>query len=278
MEYCVQMRKTVWIIIINMLAITIISSCDTESSSTSEQLLDRAKSIAEVDPQGALLAIDSLHELYPRDIRSRRIADTLEWQIEFNEAEKNLPVLDSILREDSTRLHELSKEFNYSKIDQYQDYGNYEHKRFLTENNTWRCHLKSTVNDLGEIVFISYYSGKKEEHTGFTILADGFEKSINDAENISGFMDGGTYREFITINDSIENGMISFITNSNGNIMVRLNGENEHEYAMSTSDIEAFRETLELARLLQEINLYKMQTRKFSNKIELLSTRLGKTR
>lgn len=263
-------------IIIKTLIIILISSCGTEKASTPEQLLDRAKIMAEVDPQGALLTIDSLHELYPREIRSRRMADTIEWKIEYDEAIKNLPVLDSIISKDSLQLAELAKNFNYSKNEEYQDYGNYEHKRFRTENNTWRCYLKSTVNDLGDMVLISYYSGKKEEHNGFTVTAGEYEKSIRDAENVSGFMDGGTYREFITVNDSLENGMISFITSCDDGITVRLNGEKEHEYTMGSSDVEAFRETMELARLLQEINLYKMQIRKFRSKIELLGTRLEK--
>lgn len=263
-------------IITNALIITLISTCSTEKASTPEQLLSRAKVMAEDDPQGALLTIDSLHELYPREIRSRRMADTIEWQIEYNEAVKNLPVLDSIISNDSLRLAELTKSFNYSRDEEYQDYGNYEHKCFRTENNTWRCYLKSTVNDLGDIILISYYSGKKEEHNGFTVTAGEYEKSIRDAENVSGFMDGGTYREFITVNDSLENGIIGFITNSDGEVVVRLNGEKEHEYTMSNNDIEAFRETMELAELLQEINLYKMQIRKFRSKIELLGTRLGR--
>ena len=276
MESHVQMRKIALMICINILTIIIISSCGSEKAISPEQLLNRAKSMAEDDPQGALLTIDSLHELYPREIRSRRMADTIEWQIEYNEAIKNLPVLDSIISNDSLRLAELVKNFNYSKDEEYQDYGNYEHKRFRTENNTWRCYLKSTVNDMGDVVLISYYSGKKEEHNGFTVMAGEYERSIRDAENVSGFMDGGTYREFITVNDSLENGMIGFITSSDGGIVVRLNGEKEHEYTMGSNDIEAFRETMELAKLLQEINLYKMQIRKFRSKIELLGTRLGK--
>lgn len=276
MESHVQMRKIALMICINILTIIIISSCGSEKAISPEQLLDRAKSMAEDDPQGALLTIDSLHELYPREIRSRRMADTIEWQIEYNEAIKNLPVLDSIISNDSLRLAELVKNFNYSKDEEYQDYGNYEHKYFRTENNTWRCYLKSTVNDRGDVVLISYYSGKKEEHNGFTVMSGEYERSIRDAENVSGFMDGGTYREFITVNDSLENGMIGFITSSDGGIVVRLNGEKEHEYTMGSNDIEAFRETMELAKLLQEINLYKMQIRKFRSKIELLGTRLGK--
>lgn len=262
------------VIVINALIITTISSCSTEKASTPQQLLDRAKSLANVDPQGALLVIDSLHELYPKEIRSRRIADTIEWQIEFSEAEKNLPVLDSVLRNDSIRLHELSKKFYYSKIDQYQDYGTYEHRRFQTENNTGRCYIKPTVNDMGEIVLISYYSGKKEVHNGFTVIAGGYEKSIRDSENVSGFMDGGSYREFITTNDSVENGMTGFIAASEGEVTVRLLGEQEHEYQMSSNDVAAFRETVELAKLLQEMHIYNTQIIKFTKRIEQLGDRL----
>lgn len=261
---------------VNVLTIIIVSSCNTEKTSTPEQLLERAKYMATTDPQGALLVIDSLHECYPREIRSRRIADTIEWKIDFCEAEKNLPVLDSALRNDSTRLHELSKMFHYSKIDQYQDFGTYEHKRFQTENNAGRCYIKPTINDLGEIVLISYYSGKKEEHKGFTVMADGFEKSVRDSENISGFMDGGTYREFITASDSVDNGITGFIAGSEGEVSVRLFGEGEHEYKMSANDVAAFRETMELAKLLQEMRLYRIQVRKFTRKIEQLGERLGK--
>lgn len=270
------MRKTALMILVNILTIIIISSCGTEKASTPEQLLSRAKSMAEVDPQGALLAIDSLHELYPKEIRSRREADTLEWQIEYNEAVNNLPLLDSAIRNDSIRLDELTKNFRYSKIDEYQDYGNYEHKKFQTENNTWRCYLKTTINDLGEVVIISYYSGSKEEHVGFTVTAGEFEKSIHEAENVSGFMDGGSYREFITVNDSSENGMLEFIAGSDGDIKVRLIGEKEHEYSMGINDVVAFKESLELAKLLQEMNLYKKQQTKFTKKMELLGSRLGR--
>lgn len=270
------MRKTVLMIWVNTLTIIFIASCGTEKASTPEQLLERAKYMATMDPQGALLAIDSLHELYPKDIRSRRIADTIEWQIEFSEAEKNLPVLDSVLQNDSMRLQELSKQFYYSKIDQYQDFGTYEHRRFQTENNAGRCYIKPTVNDLGEIVLISYYSGRKEEHSGFTVIADGFEKSVRDSENISGFMDDGTYREFITISDSVDDGITGFIASSEGEVSVRLSGEDEYEYKMSANDVAAFRETMKLAKLLQEMKLYHIQIRKFNRKIEQLGERLEK--
>jgi len=274
MEYCVSMKKTVLMAIANALIIITILSCGVEQASTPEQLLSRAKSMAEADPQGALLVIDSLHEMYPKEIRSRREADTLEWQIEYNEAIKNLPVLDSMMTIDSIRLAELSKNFRYSKIDEYQDYGSYEHKRFQTENNAGRCYLKPTINEIGEIIIISYYSGKKEEHNGFTVRVGEYEKSVVETENISGFMDGSTYREFITISDSIDNGITGFIATSEESVRVRLNGEKEHEYEMGMNDVNAFKETVELAKLLQEMNLYNIQIRKFTKMMNLLEERL----
>jgi len=263
-------------IIVNVLIIIIMSSCASEKASTPEQLLDKAKNMAAVDPQGALLVIDSLHELYPREIRSRRIADTLEWNIELNEALKNIPVLDSILHEDSVRLQGLISNFNYSKIDDYQDYGIYEHRRFMTENNTGRCYLKATINEIGELVLISFYSGKKMEHNGLTVIVDGLEKHVSETDNVSGFMDGGTYREFITINDNVENGITGLIASCENDVTIRLEGENVHEYVMTKSDVQAFKETVEMAKLLQEMHLFNIQSAKFTNQIELLSTRLGK--
>lgn len=276
MEYYVQMRKTTLVIIINILTVTMICSCKMEQSSSPEQLLSRAKNIAEVDPQGALLVIDSLHELYPRDIRSRREADTIEWQIEMSEAQKNMPMLDSLLKADSTKLQELVKSFHYSKMDEYQDYGIYEHHRFMTENNTGRCYLKTTINEIGELVMISFYSGKEAAHSSFTVTVDGLEKHISETDNISGFTDGGTYREFITINDNIENGVTGLIASCESEVIIRLEGESSYEYTMTMGDIQAFKETMELAKLLQEMHLFQIQTSKFSNKIEILSTRLGK--
>lgn len=277
MEYYVSMKKIMSIALANMLIAITILSCTNEKACTPEKLLSKAKNMAEADPQGALLVIDSLHELYPKEIRSRRIADTLEWNIELTEAMKNLPVLDSMLREDSVKLQELTHNFNYSNIDEYQDLGIYEHHKFRTENNTDRCYLKTTINDFGELIFISYYSGKKAKHNIIVVNVDGFEKRINTTENISSYLDEGNYREFITINDSIDNGITVFIAGCENDVKVRLIGEEENdftEYAITKSHIQAFKETLELAKLLQEMHLFSLQTKKFSKKIELLNKRL----
>ena len=63
----------------------------------------------------ALVRIDSIHVRYRKDVAVRRMADTLRWDIEYRQAIKTLPVVDSTLTDLQARLPELTKPFRFIK-------------------------------------------------------------------------------------------------------------------------------------------------------------------
>lgn len=260
----------------SVLTLALVSCLSSEKSVTAENLLDNARKLEKNDPQAALLTLDSIHETFPRDIKSRRLADTIEWRIELAQAIITLPHVDSMLRTDSARLEELKVNFNYSPISDYQDIGTWEHRYFRTENNTHRNYLKPTVNDNGDIVLISFYVGRESMHTSMTVSIDGMERQSDVADDISSFIDNGVFHEFLSFNDNLTNGMVAYIADTEGEeVIITLNGDNPYSYEMLDRDREAFRETMSLAVLLREIHDFATQQHKFSRQIDLLNQRLN---
>lgn len=242
---------------------------------TASRLLGSARELEEKNPQAALLTLDSIHEIFPRDIPARRQADTIEWRIELRQAHKALPDLDSLLREDSTKLADYTANFSYQKNDNYQDVGLWEHRAFRTENNTHKCYLKPTINDRGEIVLISFYVGRECSHTGFTVTADGLEKSVNNIEDVTSFADGGQYHEFMSISDDVNSGLTAFLADCSAQeVQVTLHGDVETTYRLTERDLTAFSESHRLAVLLAEMNRFDMQRVKFTRQINMLSRRI----
>lgn len=262
---------------IAVLAAAALASCGANNKEVSaERLLSTARELEQTNPQAALLSLDSIHEIFPRDIPSRRQADTIEWRIELRQAHKALPGLDSMLRADSVRLADYTGNFAYRKDDNYQDIGLWEHKVFRTENNTHKCYLKPTVNDRGEVVLISFYVGRQCQHNGLTVTVDGYEKSVSNIEDVTSFNDGGQFHEFMSLNDDLNNGLTAFIAGANEeSAVVALHGDDETTYKLTKRDIEAFRECHSLAVLLSEMNQFSMQITKFDRQINMLTRRIG---
>lgn len=262
---------------IAVLAAAALASCGANNKEVSaERLLSTARELEQTNPQAALLSLDSIHEIFPRDIPSRRQADTIEWRIELRQAHKALPGLDSMLRADSVRLADYTGNFAYRKDDNYQDIGLWEHKVFRTENNTHKCYLKPTVNDRGEVVLISFYVGRQCQHNGLTVTVDGYEKSVSNIEDVTSFNDGGQFHEFMSLNDDLNNGLTAFIAGANEeSAVVALHGDDETTYKLTKRDIEAFRECHSLAVLLSEMNRFSMQITKFDRQINMLTRRIG---
>lgn len=258
-----------------VLAFFITSCTGSDKDVTAEDLLNNARKLEKQDPQAALLALDSIHETFPRDIKSRRQADTIEWRIELAQATISLPYVDSMLHVDSARLEGLKENFNYQPASDYQDIGTWEHRSFRTENNTHRNYLKPTVNDYGDIVLISFYVGREAVHTWMAISIDSMERHTGAADDVSSFNDGGTFHEFLSFNDNLEDGMTAYISDTEGEkVTVTLHGDSEHSYDINSRDRNAFRQTRELAVLLHEIHEFAIQQTKFSRQIELLNQRL----
>lgn len=259
-----------------VLIVSMLYSCNAgKEEVTAEGLLAHAREIEKSNPQGALLALDSIHELFRREVKVRRAADTVMWRIQVTQAKQSLPYVEEGLEEMSSKIEECGKGFSYSRDERYQDLGVWEHKKFRTENNTARNYLKASVNDHGEITLTSFYTGKECEHTSITVSVGGFDKSFNDLEDVTSFSHLGEFHEFISVSDDVENGVTSFIANGEGEAVVTLGGEKPTTYKISDKDREAFREVNELAVMLRDRYVLEQQKNKFTKQIEVLGQRLG---
>lgn len=262
--------------VVAVLIFSVLYSCNAgKEEVTAEGLLAHAREIEKSDPQGALLALDSIHELFRREVKVRRAADTVMWRIQVAQAKQSLPFVEEGLEEMSGKIEACAKNFAYSKDERYQDLGVWEHKKFRTENNTARNYLKACVNDHGEITITSFYVGKECEHTAMVVSVGGFDKSFNDLEDVTSFSHLGEFHEFISVSDEVENGVTSFIANGEGEAVVTLDGETKTTYKISEKDREAFKEVHELAVMLRDRYVLEQQQHKFTKQIEILGQRLG---
>ena len=84
-----------------------IASCKPSAHEMALAEIEKTKQfIAEKQDSAALNCIDSIHIRYRTDVAVRRMADTIRWDIEYRNAVKTLPTVDSLLADLQARLPE----------------------------------------------------------------------------------------------------------------------------------------------------------------------------
>ncbi|MCQ2329463.1 MAG: hypothetical protein MJZ93_02765 [Paludibacteraceae bacterium] len=251
-------------------------SCGGNEGLTAEELLSRATSVETIDPQQALLTLDSIHECFPRNVKMRRAADTVMWRIELALAMKSLPFVDSVISVKEKMLDVMSVNFVFSKDDLYQDLGVWEHRMFRTELNTSKNYLKPTVKENGEITMTSFYAGREETHDGIVVTVGEYAKKVTDIDGGTSFTDLGVFHEFLSITETTEDGLTKFIAEmegENATVSLLAAGDEKLKYSVSSRDVKAIRETYlfalevsDLWNLKRDREKFKMQIERYSNK------------
>ena len=237
--------------------------------------------ISENNLNAAKIEIDSLHLLYPRLVKKRKIAASFEDTIVVRENTRTLKYYEQILPKIQQTADSIQKNFKLEKDDSYQQYGNYVYKTQRTENNTDRNYLKAYVDENCDFYLISNYSGTKIEHIAIEVSGNNsFAQTdtilISNPANHS-FTDSGIRWETITFKNDAENGVASFISQfANMQLKVTLKGKKTYSYYLATSDKNAISASYHLWIVKKDILKIQKEIKKAALKIERIKNQANK--
>lgn len=275
-----MIKKLVYLLII----VSVLSSCNTKLSDkdAANQLLRQAKQLVEKNElNGAKIRIDSIHQQYPKELSTRKKANTLFNKIVLIEQRRNLIYLDSVVIVAQHESDSAVKNFVFEKEEKYQAIGNYVPRNLRTELNTRRTYLRAYVQENGELFFSSVYYGKKPIYHQSVKIAVGDTYIVSpsvpltDGNNHS-FEDEGERWETV-IYKGKENIAIAnfFAQNAEKKITVTLQGKSNYSFVLQQSDIKAIIESLHLSEFLSDLHRIKKEQIKTQRKILILEQRLS---
>ena len=220
--------------------------------------------------EAALLQIDSVHSLYPRQVAQRRQAKALKDTIVYLQSQQTLRYADSLLQPLLPEADKLLKEFRFEKNDSYEDHGQYVYRNLQTGWNTNRCFLQAYVSDDRKTLVKSYYYGSRQIHqTAVALNADGQDIEIqgkNHAFEVEG------WHEILTLEDEQALEVLNFISSHlNDRIRVTAQGDKPNAkavYYLTDNEKEALDKTYRLGLLMRDINQLEEQIRLATQRIE----------
>ena len=255
------------------IAVLCLSSCARQKQERAAQAhVDAAVQMVEQHRyEAALLQIDSVHSLYPKQVAQRRQAKALKDSIVYLQAQYTLRYADSLLQPLLPEADKLLKEFRYEKNDAYEDHGNYVYRTLQTGWNTNRCFLQAYVSDDRKTLVKSYYYGAKNIHQASVLLKAGEQMASQQGVNHAFEVEG--WHEILTIEGDQALEVLNFVSSHLAErIRVELYGETGSSakavYYIADSEKQALDRTYQLGLLMRDINQLEEQVRLASARIE----------
>ena len=236
-----------------------------------EQHVARAAELVEQHRyEAALLQIDSIHSLYPRQVAQRRQAKALKDTIVYLQSQQTLRYADSLLQPLLPEADKLLKEFRFEKNDSYEDHGHYVYRNLQTGWNTNRCFLQAYVSDDRRTLVKSYYYGGRQIHqTAVALNADGQDIEVQ-GQNHAFEVEG--WHEILTLEDEQALEVLNFISSHlNDRVRVTAQGDKPNAkavYFLSDNEKDALDKTYRLGLLMRDINQLEQQISLASRRIE----------
>ena len=248
-----------------ILAATILIACGNSDRQKADALYLRASKLYETKTYDeAKRLLDTLHTRYPRQVESRKRADTLLWRITLDEVERDIPIVDSTLRHLLLKAETIAKDYRLVKDAKYQTVGDYEHKNMQNASNASRTYLKPIADEQGNFSLISNLVGHPIAHRQLTARVGDISAStpVADDAACNKYNDFGvTYEQVIYRGKDVDDIVNFFSQNTDKNIEIVLNGEQkDYSYKISKSDVKIIVQTYDFAKILEDI--YRNQTRK----------------
>lgn len=221
----------------------------------------------------AKIQIDSIHLLFPRQVKKRAVAQAFADTISRRENSRTLIYCDSMLVIKQKEKAEIQKNFRFEKDKKYQEYGSYVYKSQTTENNATRTYLKAYVDENADFYLVSNYCGNsKLEHISVKVSVDDlFSQTdtipVSNAFNHS-YMDGAVRWESLTFKNEADKGVSAFIAQyESKQIHVNLIGKRPCQYILSASDKKAISQAYQLWVVMKDVEKLKTEIKKASSKI-----------
>ena len=261
------------------ISIILLSSCDKKKAQEKDAdlRLKRIETlIADNSYNAAKIAIDSIHELYPRLVNKRRIAGALEDTIERRESARTLAYCQNILPQKTREADSIQRNFRFEKNAKYQQYGDYIYKTQITESNLSRNYLKAYVNENADLYLVSNYCGSNIEQSSLEVAVNDLYAHTDTLSTRSAgyhsFNDGGMHWETLTFKNEADKGVCSFIAqNISARIKVTLYGKKTYIYYLADADKKAIAETYKLWIAKKDVKQLNNEIKKAQYKIDRIS-------
>lgn len=212
--------------------------------------------IAENHLNAAKSELDSIHQLYPREVEMRRIAAHLSDTITCLESQRTIAYCDSLLPQKQQEKEALLKNFRFDKNETYQAEGRYTHRLLRTEQNASRSYLQVTVSEKAHLTLQSTYCGQAPvTHTYIELTANELSLSSQDGQaNLHTFQTGGQHYETLTLEDEAALPLLAYIAGHTGDrLKVTLHGQRTYAYYLTPNERNALAETYRLAIVMGDI-------------------------
>lgn len=220
--------------------------------------------------EAALQQLDSVHQLYPRQVEQRRQAKALKDTIVYLQSQQTLRYSDSILQPLLPEADKLLKEFRYEKREGYEDHGQYVYRNLQTGWNTNRCFLQAYVSDDRKTLVKSYYYGGKPIQQVSVALQAGEQEIELQGQNHAFEVEG--WHEILTLENEQALEILNFVSSHmSERIRVTAQGEkpaSKAVYYLSDNEKQALDRTYQLGLLMRDIDELERQISLASKRIE----------
>ena len=256
-------------------------SCGQNNTQKAQDVLQSAEQAFAVgDLERTEAIIDSLHQTYPREVSTRREADTLLWKAIVKDITQNMPTIDSTLSQLLKRAEEIARDYKFEKDTRFQIVGDYEHKSLQTAQNTGRTYLKPIADEDGGFRLISTLCGQKISHTQIIATAGvaSYSTTYIDEGSLNTYDQLGVTYEVANFSDPTAVDMAMFIgENANGKIKITLKGSSkDYTYELSEREARIIGQTAEFASLLQDVAKYQRIKQEKQRLLEVMQLRISK--
>ena len=248
--------------------------------------LDNARKLLEQgEYTSAKNNLDSIKKLFPKEFEIQRQGLQLKRQIDIKEQERNLNFCDSMLKVRSAEADTMKSKFVFEKDPKYDDVGKYMDKSQRLEARMQSSYIRTTVNELGEILFSSvYYGSRPIHHSQLKVSKANGEYAETQAIPYDGglnysFVDGGMTTEVVTYTQGRDSGAIQFIDN-NKDVPIKAeylnSGKAVHSFMITAADKNALAKTFDFAAVLSDIEKLKKEKEKSSQRLKYLEEKVTK--
>lgn len=255
-------------------------ACGSNDKQKAESLYaDAAQLYLAKDYTEAKNLLDTIHTKYPRQVDSRKRADTLLWRITIDEINRDMPAIDSTLSTLLAKAETIAKNYKFIKDDKYQTVGDYEHRNMGNASNAARSYLKPITDEQGNFRIVSNLVGRSINHRQVVAkTADKTASSVvarNEASN--SYNDFGVTHEAVNYHQSEIADIIAFMQqNANEQIEITLKGDKDYSYKISKNDVKVILETYDFAQTLKEVYRVQQQKAEYTKIYNVLTLRLPK--
>jgi len=254
-------------------------ACNSNKKQASAFLDDARKLYEQGEYTSAKNNLDSIKKLFPKEFEIQRKGLKLKRQIDIKEQERNLNFCDSMLKVRLAEADTMKSKFVFEKDPKYDDVGKYRDKSQRLEARMQSSYIRTTVNELGEMLFSSvYYGSRPIHHSQLKVSKANGEYAETQAIPYDGglnysFANEGMTTEVVTYTQKRDSGAIQFIYN-NKDVPIKAeyisSGKEKYSLMISGADKNALAKTFDFAVVLSDIERLKKEKEKSSQRLKYL--------